>query len=221
MARFCVNCGREVTTSDGVCPDCSVSEGKKAINKRKFPVWAIVLIVLFGVVIVPITILVLCVIFGINYLDSNIINIDDSIKNIISRRGTVGDTLTDGDVKITFVDATIYDEIATIKPNDGNLFVVLFFNVKNVSDDSRYISVHNFDGMVYGNEVYDKNVLVNVDGYDSLGSFVLPDDDVNGYIVYEVPKDWRLFEVSYRENSFDKESIVFSLYNENVDDISL
>ena len=67
-------------------------------------------------------------------------------------KGTIGDTLSSNDVKITLTDALIYSRIEgeafTDTPAEGKEYLVFFFNVENIDDENNFVSIHNFTGYV-------------------------------------------------------------------------
>ena len=82
MAKFCTNCGNELEENATMCVKCgkmvneninrNTSNGNT--KKRGLPAWAIVLIVVGCVILVPIIICVVLAIVGINYIKDNDIN---------------------------------------------------------------------------------------------------------------------------------------------------
>ena len=174
------------------------------------------------IILIPIIILVVFAIVGYNYIQDNDINIEDYVDEIISVKGTIGDTLTDGDIKITLTDAIIYDTIGSddnmLTSNEENEYLTFFFNVLNVSDESRYISAYNFSGKVDSISTNYKAFDGEIDNVKELAKDLNNNEKTTGYIVYEVPKTWKSFVISYKENSFDKESISFTVINEGNND---
>ena len=98
MAKFCTNCGSELPENAAMCVNCGNMIGDNGNNKKDkrkgLPVWAIVLIVVGCIILIPIIILVIFAIVGYNYIQDNDINIEDYVDEIISVKGTIGDTLT-------------------------------------------------------------------------------------------------------------------------------
>ena len=86
MAKFCSNCGNELPENAGMCVKCGVmiNDTSSQKNKKKgFPVWAIVLIVVFCIIILPIVILVLLAILCFNYIEKSDINIEDYLDTYV------------------------------------------------------------------------------------------------------------------------------------------
>ena len=81
MAKFCINCGNELPENAAMCVNCGTmvngSGNNKGNKKKGLPVWAIVLIVVGCVIILPILVLVILSIIGINYAEKNGVDIKD------------------------------------------------------------------------------------------------------------------------------------------------
>lgn len=222
MAKFCSNCGNELPENAGMCVKCGVminDNGSQKNKKKGFPVWAIVLIVVFCIIILPIVILVILAILGFNYIEKSDINIEDYINDVVSVRGTIGDSLTDGDIKITLTSIEKYDEIeldgVSSKPTEGYEYLVLFFDVQNISDEVLYVSTYNFSGKVDFNIIDSKVFDGTINNNKMLGSNIKSGDGTTGFVLYEVPTGWKNFTIQYKENSFDRESITFDIANDD------
>lgn len=227
MAKFCTNCGNELEENATMCVKCgkmvneninrNTSNGNT--KKRGLPAWAIVLIVVGCVILIPIIICVVLAIVGINYIKDNDINIKDYIEEVVTSNGTIGDTLTSDDLKITLTNALMYSSIEgdsyTDTPGEGKEYLVFFFNVENTGDESEYISNYNFSG--YVDDTFINHVILfnSVEGTESLGVDLAPGKKTSGYVAYEVDTNWKKFEIRYKANSFDLEdSMIFTVVNE-------
>ena len=122
MAKFCTNCGNELPENAAMCVKCgkmvneNISTNKNTSNendkkKKGLPTWAIVLIVIGCVIIIPIIIVVVLAIVGFKYVKDNDIDIKEYIEESATMKGTIGDTLSGDDVKITLTDVLIYHRI--------------------------------------------------------------------------------------------------------------
>lgn len=88
-------------------------------------------------------------------------------------KGTIGDTLSGDDVKITLTDALIYPRIGeafTDTPAEGKEYLVFFFNVENIDDENNFVSIHNFTGYVDDTLVASKILINNVDNVQYLSA---------------------------------------------------
>lgn len=218
MAKFCTNCGNELVDNAAMCVKCGtmVDGGNNKQNKKKgFPTWAIVLIVVGCVIIIPIIVFVVLAIIGFKYIEDNDIDIKGYIEDNMVSKGTIGDVLTDYETNITLTDALIYSSINGLEASDGKEYLVFFFEVENIDDDSLYISNHSFTGFVDLDEVSSINISEEINGYKPLGETLTEGDRTKGYVIYEVNSDWKDFSIHFRRNSFDYDSIVFDVVNED------
>lgn len=218
MAKFCTNCGKELPENAAICVNCGNMIGNNDNNKKEkkkgLPTWAIVLIVIGCVVLIPIIIFAIFAAVGYKYIKDNDINIKDYIEKSMISYGTIGDTLTDYDTRITLTNALIYSNIGGVNADIEKEYLVFFFEVENVSDDSLYISNHNFNGFFDQKEVASIISSVEIEGYKPLGEVLSEGDITKGYVAYEIDSDWNNFSIHFRRNSFDYDSIIFDVYNE-------
>ena len=222
MAKFCTNCGNELPENAAMCVKCGTmvngSGNNKGNKKKGLPTWAIVLIVVGCVIILPILVLVVIGIIGINYAEKNDVDIKDYVDNLVTARGTIGDTLTDNELKITLNNALTYSEIEGVlsgTPDDGKEYLVFFFNVENIDDENNFVSIHNFTGYVDDTLVASKILINNVDNVQYLSADLTPGKKARGYVAYEVDTNWKQFDIHYKENSFDyNDSMIFTVVNE-------
>ena len=79
MAKFCTNCGKELPENAAICVNCGNMIGNNDNNKKEkkkgLPTWAIVLIVIGCVVLIPIIIFAIFAAVGYKYIKDNDINI--------------------------------------------------------------------------------------------------------------------------------------------------
>lgn len=223
MAKFCINCGNELPENAAMCVNCGTmvngSGNSKGNKKKGLPVWAIVLIVVGCVIILPILVLVILSIIGINYAEKNGVDIKDYVDNLVTARGTIGDTLTDNELKITLNNALTYSEIEGVisgTPDDGKEYLVFFFTVENIGDDDTYISTYDFDGYVDDTAIDESVILGKIDGYDEIGGNLAVGKKANGYLAFEVNTNWKKFDVHYKNDYLDSsDSMVFEVVNDD------
>lgn len=223
MAKFCINCGNELPENVAMCVNCGTmvngSGNNKGNKKKGLPTWAIVLIVVGCVIILPILILVILSIVGINYAEKNGIDIKNYVENITTARGTIGDTLTDNELKITLNNALTYSEIEDVLsgvPEDGKEYLVFFFTVENIGDEDTYISTYDFDGYVDDTAIDESVILGTIDGYEEIGGNLAVGKKANGYLAFEVNTNWKKFDVHYKNDYLDSsDSMVFEVVNDD------
>lgn len=241
MAKFCPNCGNEMVDEAEMCVKCGTIVGGKTNKKvtsdnntkstnenggkkKELPTWAIVLIVLGGIGLLIVIVIAIFAIIGINALkkvdpDKIKDKIDDYIEeNTSSTYGTINDTLSDGEFKFTLTGAYTYDSIGEgyiiDTPEDGKEYLLFFLDVENISDEDEYISYYDFKG--YADDVSCDNVSLfnDVNGVKDLSADLASGKKAQGFVAFEVPKDWQTFELHYKKIFGDK-SLVFKVVSPN------
>lgn len=236
MAKFCPNCGNEMIDEAAMCVKCgTVVEGNNTNKnnesnpvtngekKKGLPAWAIVLIVLGSIGLLVILVIAVFAIIGINALKKvDVDEVKNKIENYIEENtdstlyGTIGDTLTDDEFKITLTGAYMYDSIGdgslVDTPADGKEYLLFFFDVENISNEDEFISYYDFDGYV-DNVSCDTIIIFNdVDGTKNLSVNLASGKKAQGFVAFEVNKDWKDFEIRYKQIFSDK-SLIFKVTN--------
>ena len=234
MAKFCPNCGNEMVDEAAMCVKCGTmvgennanksNESKSVVNgekKKGLPAWAIVLIVLGGLGLLVVIAIVVFVIIGVNALKK--VDADDlknKIENYIEEntestlRGTIDDTLSSDEIKLTLTGAYMYDSIGEeYIPTEGKEYLLFFFEVENVSDDDKYISSYNFKGYADGISIPVKGIIKEVDGLNDLSADLVSGKKAKGFVAFEIPEDWQEFEIWYNGNSWGSKNLVFTVVN--------
>lgn len=243
MAKFCSNCGNEMLDEAVMCVKCGTMVGNvKKENttsntntntnnggkKKGLPTWAIVLIVLGCVFLVPLIILAVGYIGYKSFENVDKDEIKDDFNDYIeentggySSSGTIGDTLTGEDIRITLTGAYMYDSIGDgyliDTPDEGKEYLLFFFDVENISDDNRYISYYDFNGYADDVETSITIIFNDVDGIKNLSSNLAPGKRAKGFVAFEVDKLWKEFEIHYKENLWEENTLIFKVNNSNED----
>ena len=91
---------------------------------------------------------------------------------------------------------------------NGNIFVIIKFEIKNISSSSLYISRSDFEAYCDDVKVkYSWNSLSDYDRFES--GFVEPDRKFVGYYSIEVPYDWEKIEITYKKGITSKNTATF------------
>ena len=94
-----------------------------------------------------------------------------------------------------------YDQLEsdayTDKPADGNVFLVLFLNFGNRTETEDYINPDSLNASVDGTETEHTILFNNPEGYTTLFTHVAPEGSMDGFVVWEVPKDWQMLEIDF------------------------
>ena len=233
MAKFCVNCGNQLDENASMCLNCgymiggnnnsSNNSNNSGDNKKKgLPTWAIVLIVVGCVLLIPLIIFIAIFVFTFNAATNIIDEVKDKVENITESReiiGTIDDTLENDDIRITLNDVLMYSSLGDNTPAAGKEYLVFFFDVENLDDESLYLSSYSFDGYVDGYSVQSKFIYDSIDGYEEISSTLAPGKNTSGYVLFEVDTTWENLEIRYNEIDLDFEdtdyTFIFKVVNSN------
>ena len=123
----------------------------------------------------------------------------------------LGETASDSVWKISLLEARQYTEVKseyfTDTPDEGNVYLVLFFEAENISDEDDYINYYNLTSYVNDYAVSTDMILGDVNGCSALASDVAVGKKHKGFVSFQVPSDWTKFETSYQTNFVSKTKI--------------
>ena len=125
----------------------------------------------------------------------------------------VGETVSLKDVNVTLVSSTESAGSEYVKPDDGKEFLILEFNIENNSSkDINISSAANF-------EAYCDDYSLNQDilgqqapeaeGKTQLDGSVASGKKMNGIIVYQVPTDFKSFEINVAPDFWSTKDIKY------------
>lgn len=125
-----------------------------------------------------------------------------------------GQSVSGDALKFTFEKAKLYDEIEanafmTNTPDDGCKYLVLFFEVENISNKKRVVSRVSFTAKEDGNECEQVILIGDPDGYDDLNGTLKAGEKMKGCLIYQVKNDWQEFSVSYEKLWGDSKTYEF------------
>ena len=129
----------------------------------------------------------------------------------------LGDTMTRNGMKITLTGArqTEYvskDSYTYYEPSDGKVFVILFFDIKNASDQTqRFNALNTFDVFIDDySDRFTSILYTTVDDMEDLNDQdykdILSGKSMSGYKVIEAPSNWKKIELTTRQGAFLIES---------------
>ncbi len=238
MAKFCSNCGKELNDNADICLNCGVlvnKDGNKRTTidnvkakKKSFPIWAIVLIVVGCVILMPLIIIILVGIFAFNVVKDNGSDYLDKANNYFNdyvedydviADGTIGDTLEIDNIKFTLNSAIKYESIEYNTPEEGSEYLVFFFDIENTSSEEKLITYLNFNGLVDDEKCNPKFFFDEIDGIGNLNKSLKSGETTSGYVAFEINKDWDNFDLNYRR-LMDNKGISFYVVNEKDNDNS-
>lgn len=125
-------------------------------------------------------------------------------------------TQTNDKWKITYLNYKSLSEInGYAKPSDGKEFLVVFFEVENISSETQNFSLFNLDYYVDDFKTPQTIIGSQIDNAMQLGATqVEAGKKVKGYLAFEVSPDWKNLNITYNEDLLkeDNENIIkFSL----------
>lgn len=126
-----------------------------------------------------------------------------------------GDTAEDNGIRVTLVNAEITTGSGYSVAADGNIFVVLEFEVENESNtDISVSSMLSFEA--YCDDYAVNQSLTPLTLYpdqSSLDGSVAAGRKLNGLIAYEVPADFQNLDVTFTPSFWGNRSVTFSIPN--------
>ena len=127
----------------------------------------------------------------------------------------VGDTATLDNIQITLASVTESTGDEYVKPDSGNIYLILEFNITNNSkNDITISSIANF-------EAYCDDYTLNQDlggliapeseGKNQLDGSVAAGKKMNGIIAYQVPENYSTFEINVAPDFWSNKAVKFSV----------
>lgn len=91
----------------------------------------------------------------------------------------------------------IKTEKFTDKASKGKVYLVLFLKIRNTTDKKDYINVNNLSAKVDGKKIENTYLLNDLYGYSTIFTNIQPNTTEGGFIVWEVPENWKKMDVCY------------------------
>ncbi|MBQ8296154.1 MAG: DUF5067 domain-containing protein [Ruminococcus sp.] len=134
----------------------------------------------------------------------------------------IGQFIEDDTWKISLLDAKTYGSLTddsgfyTDEPDSGNEYLVMFFEVENVSGEDDYFNYFYIDAYADGYSTDIEIILNNPDGYDTLTGDVAAGKKLKGCLAWQVPENWSEFEMSYNDDfTSSNASAMFKITSED------
>lgn len=140
---------------------------------------------------------------------TTVLGTDDS-KTTVAETETIplsiGDTINGNNWTVTLTSAKLYTSIAddyyTDTPDDGKVYLVCFFEVKNVSSKDSSFGSFYFEAYVDDYSVDTAIIMNKPDNKSLLYGDVAAGKKLSGYTVYEIPKDFAVFSLLYNDSIY-------------------
>jgi hypothetical protein len=134
---------------------------------------------------------------------------------------SVGDTASADGVAITLIDAVESTGTELIAPSEGEVYLVLKFDIANHSGEeitispltsfSAYADDYKIDMSIFGTVT-----LPELQDWDILSGSIADGKKLKGGLCYSVPEDWQTFEISIATDWLSDEQITFTVNKENL-----
>lgn len=107
----------------------------------------------------------------------------------------------DTEREVSIVGLKEYKKIKTDKYTDaaskGKKFLVLFLKIRNRTNEKVYFNVNYLTAEIDGKEIENTVLFNEPEGYPTVFSNIAPDSYYGGFIVWEIPKDWKKIKITY------------------------
>lgn len=88
-------------------------------------------------------------------------------------------------------------EMYTDKATKNKKYLVLFLEIYNKQNEKDYINVNYLSTKVDGIEITNTVLFNEPEGFQTIFQNIEPENTLNGFIVWEVPKNWKKIEIVY------------------------
>ena len=140
---------------------------------------------------------------------------DDTTESETEQKATfgIGETAEMNDIQVTMLNYTESNGSEYNKPTDGNVFVLVEFEIANNSDsDLTVSSMASFEA--YADDYalnYSLSAIIEAESGSQLDGTIAPGKKMKGEIGYEVPADWSNLEIHFTDNIWSSSDFVFEI----------
>ena len=92
---------------------------------------------------------------------------------------------------------SVKSDAYTDKPDKGKVYLVMFLNVANDSEEGPYFSPEGLTASVDGEEISHSFLVNDPEGYETMFGNLPGKGEKSGFIVWQVPKNWEKLEYTY------------------------
>lgn len=224
MAKIvkCKTCGAEIAANAKVCPSCGAKNNKPIFKQWWF--WVIVLILLIGIG------------GGASKNDtpSKVDDVDEAKESTVDTETkqeevteeqtifTIGDTVDYNGIQVKLSSAILSNgDGQFVVPDEGKQFLCLIIDINNTSSsDIAVSSMVSFEA--YCDEYSLMQDIIGlqapeVDGLNQLDGNVAAGKRMNGKICYQVPSDFKTFELNYSPSFWGNKNVTFVINSDDLD----
>lgn len=199
--KFCKHCKSEIPAKAKVCPNCRKKQGGKIK-------WILIIVAI-----------IIILALATNGSDDEPKKVGDSSpttgqkpSNSESKKFTKGETAEYKNVQVTLTDYFESNGSEYLKPTDGNIFLIVEFEIANNSKEEISVSsLLSFDAYVDG---YSTSLSISaetsIENASSLDGTVAAGKKIKGILGYEIPSDWKEFEINYTHDIWDDTKFEFT-----------
>lgn len=125
----------------------------------------------------------------------------------------IGETAEQNGIQVTLVSAAESSGTEYIAPEEGNIFLILEFEIANNSEDDITISsIANFEA--YCDDYSTSQDIFGIqapeaEGKSQLDGSVAAGKKMNGVIAYQIPSDYQTFEINVSPSFWSSKDIKF------------
>ena len=204
--KICKQCGTEISYQAKICPRCF----KKQSSNIKWIVIAVIAVFIIGGLLTeedePKKV-------G-DTNNSSETNTDTSKENTSGATTfAIGETAEMNNIQVTMVNYEENTGSDFNKPTDGNVYLLVNFEIANNSDSELAISsMMSFDA--YADDYalnYSLGSILEKPDNSQLDGTIAPGKKMNGWIGYEVPADWKNIEIHFTDNVWSDNEFVFNI----------
>lgn len=109
---------------------------------------------------------------------------------------------SDGNREVSILGLKEYKKLKSDKFKDkakaGKKFLVLFLNIQNETSEDVYFHVDYLSATLDGKKITNTVLFNDPEGYSTIFTTILAKSEQSGFIVWEVPKDWKKLKVTYK-----------------------
>ena len=205
--KVCKHCQSEIPKKAKVCPVCRKKQG----GILKWIVIAVIVIAIIGAVAGS----------GGDDDKPHQVSNDSTPESDTQSQGetdsaekdtfSVGETAEMNGVQVTMVNYEESNGSEFNSPSDGNVFVLIEFEIANNTDEEINVSsMVSFEA--YADDYalnYSLNALLENEGKNQLDGTIASGKKMNGVIGYEVASDWKEMEIHFADNVWSNNKFKF------------